>query len=66
MYQRMCSWNNSAEFASRWKRELEPRSIRDGKSIAKDIAKEAKETGNKFLSQRHNLKEIWEIARNLS
>jgi len=42
MYQRMCSWDNSAEFASRWKRELQPFSISDGKRISKTIAENRK------------------------
>lgn len=41
-------------FASRWKKELQPSSIQDGKNISKIIAKEAKESGNKFLSKRLN------------
>jgi hypothetical protein len=41
-------------FASRWKKELQPSSIQDGKNISKIISKEAKESGNKFLAKRLN------------
>lgn len=45
---------NLITFASRWKKELQSSSIRDGKNISKIIAKESKESGNKFLTQKLN------------